>query len=852
MHKVVFSGNNGEIINGGKYGDLKVSHNGGKLTVESSATGGNATNQTTVTIATNGSESVFYIAILPVVFSKGITVTCFDANDQQLAIKYIKSAVSTISNNGAPKILSLGTAQSWIDNPSASIPEAVDLGLSVKWATFNIGANKPEEYGDYFAWGETEPKDSYKWSTYELGQSKNGPFSKYVLDSTYGTVDHKTVLDLSDDAAHINWGGDWRVPTKEEVAELMNTDNCSWTWATKNGVPGFKVTSRKSGFTANSIFLPANGMKNGTSLSDGGTMGNYWTSSVSTDYPYFAISPFFDSSNKDSGNCSRYIGLGVRPVQGAVVPVSSITILETLTLLVGKSETLTATIQPGNATYKNVTWTSSDESIATVDASGKVTSITPGTAMITAYSADGSVTATCVVSSNYQLAESVTLDKTELEMYVGDEPVSLKATILPETTKDKSVTWTSSNTSVAAVDEEGMVTAVANGTTTITATAKDGSGKSAACAVMVKTHVESVSLDKTEITLYNGKSTSLTATILPSTASNTSLTWASSDDNVATVSGSGTSATVNGISIGSATITATSVDGDFAASCVVTVKQYVQSISLDKSSIEMYVGNEPVSLNATIMPENASDKSVKWTSSKSSVATVDENGNVTAVAGGNATITATAKDGGGAKATCSVVVNDLMVDLGLTVKWAAYNLGATKPEEYGDYYAWGETEPKEHFQWSNYKFWRSGSGDVPEDYVFSKYNYYDNKEELDPEDDAAHVNWGGNWRMPTLSEVNALMSLTWQRTTINGVEGCKVIGWNGNWIFVPAGGHKFTRYQETIISGLGSWCCYWSSTWQSSWQVSAYSLHVEGSTPEKSYYNGRNEGLLIRPVCPKD
>ena len=160
---------------------------------------------------------------------------------------------------------------------SESVPEAIDLGLSVKWARVNLGATAPEDYGDYFSWGETSPKSSYNWSDYSFGQSKNGPFSKYVLDVELGTVDHKTVLDLEDDAAHIILGGDWRMPTKEEVEELMN--NCSWSWTTRNGIPGYCVTSNKSRYSGVSIFLPANGMFGSSSVSKAGTEGHYWSAS---------------------------------------------------------------------------------------------------------------------------------------------------------------------------------------------------------------------------------------------------------------------------------------------------------------------------------------------------------------------------------------------------------------------------------------------------------------------------------------------------------------------------------------------------------------------------------------------
>ncbi len=855
INKVVFHGNNNEIITGGSNGDLKISYTGVAISTAAASTG-----ETSVTVTTNGVESDFYIAVLPVEFSAGISVDCYDADNVIFVSKVTNNAINAASPGGSPKVLDLGKAEDWI---ASAPPTAVDLGLSVKWASFNVGATKPEEYGDYFAWGETSSKTEYKWANYTYGTSKNGPFSKYVLDPTYGTVDHKTVLDLTDDAALAAWGDDWRMPTNEEVAELINHSNCTWAWTTKNGVPGYKVTSRKAGYTANSIFLPANGMKSGSSLSDGGSVGNYWTSSISAGYPYYAISPFFDSSNKNSDNCYRYFGLGVRPVQGAVVPVSSISIPETLTLIIGASETLSATVLPEKATYKNLTWTSSDETIATIDANGKVTSVTPGTATITAYSADGRTTATCVVSSN-QLTESITLNKTAVEMYVGDEPVRLTATILPETTTDKSVIWTSSKTSVAIVDDEGSITAVANGTATITATAKDGSGNTASCAVTVKTHVESVSLNKTEITMYNGKTASLTATVLPSNASNKSLTWTSSDDSIATISGSGSSVYVKGISLGKATITATSVDGEITASCNVTVKQYVQSITLDKTATKIYAGNN-VLLSAEIFPENASNKYLSWISSNSSVATVSGSGASATVRGisrGTTTITATADDNSGVKASCSVTIVEkpTAIDLGLSVKWASFNLGANEPEEYGDYFAWGETEPKSDYSWLTYK-WCNGSYNTITKYCQAdKTDYWggtgspDGKTEFKDcnyEDDAARANLGGSWRMPTIAEWSELgQNCTWTLTSQNGVTGKLVTSKkNGNSIFLPStGSQDGTRLVTGNYRGE-----YWSSSLirdgaYNNYPYKAWSLMIWNLNPYWTPNSERRFGCSVRPV----
>ena len=194
-------------------------------------------------------------------------------------------------------------------DPNTGNHEYVDLGLSVKWATCNVGATKPEEYGDYFAWGETQPKDYYDWSTYKHCNGSSSTLTKYNTNSYYGAVDNKTQLELSDDVARANWGGSWRMPTKAEQDELR--ENCTWTWTTQNGVNGYKVTSKKNG---NSIFLPAAGYRNGSSFDNAGSDGLYWSSSLNTDSPRIAYFLYFYSGSVDWGNDGRCVGWTVRPV----------------------------------------------------------------------------------------------------------------------------------------------------------------------------------------------------------------------------------------------------------------------------------------------------------------------------------------------------------------------------------------------------------------------------------------------------------------------------------------------------------------------------------------------------------
>jgi hypothetical protein len=208
--------------------------------------------------------------------------------------------------------------------------EAVDLGLSVKWASFNVGATKPEEYGDYFAWGEIEPyyeagyaqenpqthwrkgKSGYFWSCYKWCEDSPNTLTKYNTIGGFGSVDIKNTLEPADDVAHTSWGGSWRMPTLAEQEELR--DSCKWTWTTQNGVNGYLVTSKKSGFTDRSIFLPAAAYRRGTNFANAGGRGYYWCSSIYVYRPSFAWYIYFDSKSVFEYNDNRNNGFSVRPV----------------------------------------------------------------------------------------------------------------------------------------------------------------------------------------------------------------------------------------------------------------------------------------------------------------------------------------------------------------------------------------------------------------------------------------------------------------------------------------------------------------------------------------------------------
>jgi hypothetical protein len=190
----------------------------------------------------------------------------------------------------------------------------VDLGLpsGTLWATCNVGANSPEEYGDYFAWGETEPKTDYSWSTYKYCKGDRKSMTKYCIISDYGTVDNKTELEPSDDAATMNWGSAWQMPSYEQLKELVNSSYTSTTWITLNGIYVRQITSLING---NSIYLPAAGYRDGTILSYAGSIVNYWSRSICTSENNSAYNLYFYDKYIFLEDDYRHFGLGVRPVR---------------------------------------------------------------------------------------------------------------------------------------------------------------------------------------------------------------------------------------------------------------------------------------------------------------------------------------------------------------------------------------------------------------------------------------------------------------------------------------------------------------------------------------------------------
>ena len=240
---------------------------------------------------------------------------------------------------------------------------------------------------------------------------------------------------------------------------------------------------------------------------------------------------------------------------------------------------------------------------------------------------------------------SISLDKSNIELTVGHSS-TLSATIAPDNATNKSISWTSSNTSVANVNSSGLVSAVAEGSAIITVTAEDGN-KTSTCSVTVKSAVVpviGVSLDKTTAELTAGQTLQLAATVTPDNATNKDVIWSSSNTSVATVNKVGI---VNAVASGSVIITVRTVDGEKTATCSITINAAdvsVTGVSLNKIETALKVGGTMI-LTAIVTPDNASNKKVTWQSSNTSIATVNSNGVVKAVTAGVANITVTTEDG---------------------------------------------------------------------------------------------------------------------------------------------------------------------------------------------------------------
>ncbi|WP_051554714.1 Ig-like domain-containing protein [Maribacter antarcticus] len=352
------------------------------------------------------------------------------------------------------------------------------------------------------------------------------------------------------------------------------------------------------------------------------------------------------------------------------IPVTGVTVNPTTdTIVLGGTTQLTATVSPAGADDTSVTWSSSDEIIATVDANGLVTSIGLGTATITVTTTDGGFMADAAITI---VAEpipvtGVTVNPTTDTIVLGGT-TQLTATVSPAGADDTSVTWSSSDVAIATVDGNGLVTSVGLGTATITVTTTDGGFMADAAITIVAEPilVTGVTVNPTTDTIVLGGTTQLTATVSPAGADDISVTWSSSDVAIATVDGNGL---VTSVGLGTATITVTTTDGGFMADAAITIVAepiLVTGVTVNPTTDTIVLGGT-AQLTATVSPMGAEDSSVTWSSSDETIATVDANGVVTSTSLGTATITVATIDGGFTANAEITVAADAVLVTGVTV-----------------------------------------------------------------------------------------------------------------------------------------------------------------------------------------
>ena len=322
--------------------------------------------------------------------------------DAEGKVTAVKEGTATITATAGEKSASC-TVSVYPEDPPF---DAVDLGLSVKWANRNLGAERIENPGGYYAWGETETKSVYSWETYKFGNGTAHSLKKYCSDPGYGNTDGRFLLEPEDDAAHVILGGAWRIPTPNEWQELV--DKCTWTYGRKMNDSGYYVSSNVPGYEGRTIFLPLSGCRKGNNYEGG--YGCYW--SAVTDYPLSAWSmSFYQYNLEPGGNQGRYYGYVIRPVNGPAASVFRLA-KDSVGLLPGGSERLELTIQPLGSDPGEIAWTSDDTSVATVS-DGVVTAVAVGTCTITASA--GHTTASCKVRvyTADEVAKSVLIAKVQ-------------------------------------------------------------------------------------------------------------------------------------------------------------------------------------------------------------------------------------------------------------------------------------------------------------------------------------------------------------------------------------------------------------------------------------------------------
>lgn len=762
--------------------------------------------------------------------------------------------------------------------------EMVDMGLSVMWATCNVGAKTESDIGAYFAWGELEEKEDYRIDNYEDPRQS-------LLSEQY-------------DVATQKMGGKWRMPTRTELRELI--DECEIQWVSNyngTGVPGILVTgnTQNSSGERNSIFLPRT-----RSFVETGDDYIYWSSSSGTLNGYGSClygggGPVYQKK-ANLGISESYHGMPIRPVWGERKEDATELILEDVSLLVGEDITVSCEILPENVHSRLVTWRIEDNDIASIDftkndensctISGNNVGVTrlfvvgPSntskqvniTVKERTYSAPPLVDMGLSVKwAAYNLGASSPEEKGVLCLWGDDEvgdydgrlykwwtPQNYRSPFWIDGIDDISLLGYNPDSSLGEVDNQGVLKPEDD-----LASIKLGED----WHIPTRKEWEELLDNTTKWWVNDYQQTGISGTLfisnvpgytdnqvfIPNYGQPVYDQYWSSTVSPFIYSSYAYPSRSNSLSSGFGTITVPSTSlelgarGHLGAIRPVFGARKTKTSRMELSHSYISVREwEEIPLSASFSPENPQSDEIRWTIEDENVVYLDYSGNVTnlkrlhSASVGRTTIVATSVDGG-FQSTCDVVVrpaeyNTDFVDLGLGVKWAKCNLGAITPDEPGLFFRWGETVPIKlsdnsysSYPWTN---WETNP------ITTTKYNR--DWDILDFEDDAAHVRLGGKWRMPTFNEMSQLATqCTW--TLVNNYENSSVNGYlvtgkNGNSIFFPLAGYynlEFGYKNEDLA--------VWTSSSYEGIYAKALHCSKSGSGPEAVHQN-KIFCFSIRPV----
>lgn len=707
-----------------------------------------------------------------------------------------------------------------IDKPAEIPAEPKDLGLpsGTLWASYNVGATSPEDYGEYFAWGEIKKKDVYNESTYQY--CKNGAYIN-IGDDIGGT---------EYDVAHVRWGDKWMIPNKRMMQELY--EYCSTEWTTQNGVYGTKFT----GPNGETIFLPAAGYYKEDQQIYPGVWGDYWSSTASEAITYGAYELYFkndlikcDYVYNDNPTYRRN-GHTVRPV----IPGLELSSNGLISIMEGKSETVSVRYGSGSYSYE-------------VDNEGIVAvSIIGPTITINAQKV-GEVIVTVI-------------DKNGGKAYLS---VAVKA--IPEA-KDlglpSGTQWASFNIGANTPEDYGEYYAWGEMEVKDTYTESNYKHCKNGVYANIGEDIRGTEYDAAQAK-WGGEWMMPSMTQYNELINNCTSEWTTING----VNGRKFTSKINGEYVffpaagyyGNS-VNKTGTNGyywtgnrdpkniDKATNLAVrnATPGFAQNYREFGFSVRPVISGLELSITGTLSVFEGKSKTVTIKSGSGSYQyDVDKDGIVSAsISGSTITINAiqigdvvfTVTDTkGGQKVSFIVTVSAVptAVDLGLPsgTKWANINVGANNPEESGDYYAWGETEVKTEYKQSTYTYYKNSSYvDIGNDVRGTEY-------------DVAHVKWGGSWMMPSSTQINELLNnCTREWTTVNDVSGCKFTSKiNGESIFLPAVG-----FYESAVTSSGSSGYYWACDKVRN-KNNGYSLYIKSETQNMDYYS-RYYGFAVRPV----